>query len=346
MNYEQKCTLYEEAKSSLKKFKGDDGGKKEKSAIKLEPAYLAENEGALLAAGYVKAKGKKFDSRRGPRWEPGGFVRNQSIGGAKKNFSPKSTTNIKMNPIGTDGRTLTCKCCGSFRHLLANCPDALGNKANVNVTEDEHAVLFTGYNKDEIARLGVDARKCAVLDSACSSTVCGKLWLDGYLKALDKEDQHKVYQTEGVKNFKFGGGTRLKSEGECSIPAVIAGKQVTIKTDVVSSDTPLLLSRTTMKNAGVKMDLEYDRAEIFGQNVALNLTSSGHYCIPIDKNEKITVETVCSVKLDDVDEAERHKILLKLHRQFAHPSKRRLMALLKDAGVWKNDYLDILSTIE
>ena len=30
-----------------------------------------------------------------------------------------------------------------------------------------------------------------------------------------------------------------------------------------------------------------------------------------------------------------------------HPtSKRRLMALLKDASVWKNDYLDILSTIE
>ena len=35
---------------------------------------------------------------------------------------------------------------------VANCPDALGNKANVNVTEDEHVVLFTGYNKDEIAR--------------------------------------------------------------------------------------------------------------------------------------------------------------------------------------------------
>ena len=28
MNYEQKSTLYEEAKSSLKKFKGDNGGQK------------------------------------------------------------------------------------------------------------------------------------------------------------------------------------------------------------------------------------------------------------------------------------------------------------------------------
>ena len=95
MNYEQKSILYEETKSSLKKFKGDDDddGQKEKSAIKLEPAYLTENEEALLAAGDVKAKGKNFDSRRGPRWERGGFVRNQSNRGAKKNFSPKSTTN-------------------------------------------------------------------------------------------------------------------------------------------------------------------------------------------------------------------------------------------------------------
>ena len=59
MNYEQKFTLYEEAKSSLKKFKGDSGVQNEKSSIKLEPAYLAENEEALLAAGYVKAKSKK-----------------------------------------------------------------------------------------------------------------------------------------------------------------------------------------------------------------------------------------------------------------------------------------------
>ena len=137
----------------------------------------------------MKAKGKYFDSRRGPRWERGGFVRNRATEVPRK-ISVKSTTNMKMNPIGTDGHTVTCKCCGSFRHLVANCPDALGSKANVNVTEDEHAVLFTGHNKDEIARLGVDARICAVLDGACSSTVCGKLWLDGYLKSLDKESQN------------------------------------------------------------------------------------------------------------------------------------------------------------
>ena len=79
------------------------------------------------------------------------------------------------NPTGPDGRLLTCKSCGSFRHLLPACPDSWENLSKTtNVVEDENAVLFTGYNKEEVRRLGIDARNCAVLDSACSSTVCGE----------------------------------------------------------------------------------------------------------------------------------------------------------------------------
>ena len=56
MNFNNKAYLYEEAKSSLKKFKGDDvhATGNENVSIKLEPAYLAENDYILLTAGYVK----------------------------------------------------------------------------------------------------------------------------------------------------------------------------------------------------------------------------------------------------------------------------------------------------
>lgn len=54
---------------------------------------------------------------------------------------------------------------------------------------------------------------------------------------------------EGHKIFKFGGGTKLKSVGEYELPVCIVGKPVTVKTDVVDSDIPLLLSRTAMKEA-------------------------------------------------------------------------------------------------
>ena len=47
-----------------------------------------------------------------------------------------------------------------------------GRTAKVNITEEEHVVLFTGYQKQDIMKLGSDARNCAVLNSAYSSTEC------------------------------------------------------------------------------------------------------------------------------------------------------------------------------
>ena len=349
MNYENRKTLYEEAKKSLKKFKGNDiGSSSNQASIKLEPAFLAANEEALLAAGYSKTRSgyqSNYSSGRGENWKQGRLGKSVVRGEfATGNRSKGFTKNI--NPTGPDGRPLKCKSCGSFRHLLPACPDSWENMKRVNAVEEEHAVLFTGYDRDEIRRLGVDARNCAVLDSACSSTVCGKGWLDNYIESLDNSDRAKVLQSEGQRVFKFGGGTCLKSKGEYSIPAVVAGKAVTIKTDVVESDIPLLLSRTAMKKAAIKMDLENDTATIMGKEVALNLTTSGHYCIPIDKTVEVPVETVCAVNFENLNTQEKHKTLLKLHRQFAHPPKKRLASLLKDAGIWKAEYEADLDQIE
>ena len=179
----------------------------------------------------------------------------------------------------------------------------------------------------------------------CSSTVCGTNWINNYIQSLDKNDRQKVVQTKGRRVFKFGGGTCLQSKGEYSLPVVIAGKEATVKTDVVESDFPLLLSKTAMKKAAVKMDLENDTATIMGKEVSLHLTTSGHYCIPIDKSEEVPVENVCAVNLEILSKQDRVKTLLKLHRQFAHPPKNRLIALLKDADVWKEEYGEIIEQI-
>ena len=52
-------------------------------------------------------------------------------------------------------------------------------------------------------RIGVGACSCAVLDSACISTVCGDSWIKNYIQSLDKDDRQKVKQTEGQRMFKF-----------------------------------------------------------------------------------------------------------------------------------------------
>ena len=103
-------------------------------------------------------------------------------------------------------------------------------------------VLFTGNNLGDWKQ-DRDLGNCAILDSACSSTVCGKKWLDGYIDSLDQSDKRNIQQTGSRRMFMFGGGNQLRSDGEFLLPAEIAGKEVRIKTDVVKSDIPLLLSR-------------------------------------------------------------------------------------------------------
>ena len=116
--------------------------------------------------------------------------------------------------------------------------------------------MFTGYNKAVFCQLGICARNCAILGSAFSSTVFGKSWIDVYINSLNEGDREINEQTVGERIFKFGGGTRLKLAAEYILPAVTAGKEVTIKTDAVDSDIPLLLSRSAMKKAGMKMALK------------------------------------------------------------------------------------------
>ena len=71
MNYDNKKTLYEEAKKSLKKFKGDtESSSTSSETIKLEPTFLVDNDEALLTAGYIKRKqrGKQGGGDREENW--------------------------------------------------------------------------------------------------------------------------------------------------------------------------------------------------------------------------------------------------------------------------------------
>lgn len=136
MNFDNKHGLYEEAKALLKKFKGDEPGNSENMSIKLEPAYVAGNEETLLASGYVR----KHYNRRGSRLGPNSQWRDSSA--VQRNSSPNTQPrNKKMNPTGADGQTLTCDSCGSFRHLLQDCPDSWENMAKLNISDNENITL-------------------------------------------------------------------------------------------------------------------------------------------------------------------------------------------------------------
>ena len=138
MNYDNKETLYEEAKKSLKKFKGSDGEScNSGSNIKMESAFLAADEEALLAAGYTRIRGNSrgIGRDRGETWRhgrpgrraaggecPRTEFRRQTVRGGgyqrtdlgSRVSQPSNRNRKNINPTRPDGRTLTCKPCGSF----------------------------------------------------------------------------------------------------------------------------------------------------------------------------------------------------------------------------------------
>ena len=218
---------------------------------------------------------------------------------------------------------MTCHTCGSFMHFMRNCP----HNSEVMVAQ----IHSSSFN---------DTENAAVLDSACSSTVCGERWMLLYFEGIGMEA--KLSPSNRV--FRFGGGETLRSLGTVRIPGVLAGQRVSINADVVKSDIPLLLSLKAMKKANIKLDIENDEAEIFGKKVPLDFTESGHYCVNINRMET-KIEEVCKVQLCVQSKEGRKRTLEKLHRQFVHPSQKRLVKLLVDAGIWKKEYQGELNSM-
>ena len=203
-----------------------------------------------------------------------------------------------------------------------------------------HVVLFTGYNKNDLTQLQIEAHNSAVLDSACSSTVCGKAWLEDFLSSRSSDDTRPVLSRPGYRQFKFGGGVCLKSTAEYCLPVFLAGQSISIQTDVVDSDIPLLLSKPAMKKAGVIIDTVNDCATIFGRVVTLNSTSSGHYCVPI-----VNSEAVCMVESLKFADDDQEKSLKHLHKQMGHPRREKFINFIKDANSWQDKFSKVIDKI-
>ena len=129
VNFSNKETIYEDMKQSLRKFIGSstENSVHIGSNVKLEPEFLAKYERELFKAGYVK--------------HPyGGNMRNLHGGSCTENGGQKCGLmhmGKKRNPVGMNGKLLTCKSCGSYRHLVAECPDSWENMEKKNVSKKD-----------------------------------------------------------------------------------------------------------------------------------------------------------------------------------------------------------------
>ena len=122
----------------------------------------------------------------------------------------------------------------------------------------------------------------AVLDCGAAKTVCGLKWYSYFLDSLKEEQLKKSKEYPSGTIFKFGVG-KLKAKFKADIPVNICNVDVALNVDVVDTDIPLLLSRTSMKSLGMNIDLKNDAVIINGKSFDLNMTISGHYMLPVFK---------------------------------------------------------------
>ena len=359
LDYAKKETLYDQAKKSLRKFKGDhasgivceagpDGAHSSPDITVKQEVFASDVYATRGSYGNYPSRGRGVTPQRSGGYQynrrrNGGF-RNKY--GANNNQNNVDSSGKRVNPKGRDGEYMRCHGCGSYRHLISECGDVLESNVSVKESSKEDViVLYTGNIASYVSNLSVEAANCVVLDSACSFTVCGQKWLDYYLASLSEAKRNEVKIESSDREFRFGGGERLMSSGLYSLPATLAGKQVVIEADVVSSDIPLLLSLQGMKRAGIQLQTATDTAVVLGQTVNLSFTSCGHYCLPLIEEELVDVKTVEEVLRVSIPEGEKKRMLLKLHRQFAHPSNQKLIELLKNAKCWEKDYACLLEEI-
>lgn len=316
MDYAKKDSLYEQTKKSLQKFKGTNGMKSKDAVlpVKLEPAWLAQHEDALWAAGYKKTTGYQDTRYRG----------NQQN---RQQYKARNAT-------GADGKPLRCHACQSVNHFIRDCPERSSDKRNTSWKSGKVEVFLTHTHPEE-------TKNYLIFDSACTSTVCGRGWLDCYIDSLSLDAQKLVKRSPSKTLFRFGGGECLESASMYELPVTLLGRKMFIQTDVVDSPVPLLWSKKDMKAAGVKLDLQNDIIELFGEKIPMEFSSAGHICIPL----RSEVESVFITSLLPLQDTEARSALLKLHRQFAHPSFCKLKQLIEGAGQWKDDFSDILQSI-
>lgn len=343
VDYSSPDTMFQQMIEALRKFFGSksipsssaaQGGSQAHSGItiKTEPVYVAE-EVNFTDRGRYRKKGRGGNSDTMTR-------------GHKPNY--RNFVSEQKNPVDSKGNVTRCHICKSEWHYANRCPNREKKVYECGPGDEDEVYLTCGSGShDEMRNLVGDTFNCAILDSACSSTVCGVDWLQSYLDSLPDDKRVKVHEEKSKATFKFGDGVVVSSLKKVTFPCVLAGFHCKIKSDVVECDIPLLFGKPSMKKAKVKLNVENDCAVILGKNIKLRCTLSGHYCIPLttEDNYSNVVKQVMFTVGSKSDESEKQICVSKLHKQFGHPTVKRLSQLLKDAGIQDTDYFRFVEEI-
>ena len=303
---------YDNMKEKVKKIFGDSlNTDTESPSIKEEVLY-----------------GRDYSSKN--RFNSGGGSGKKSVVRFQDLTQQNTQQNRQQGASGGYGYKKKCYACGSPKHLIADCPTKKSDD-----TEEVHITLLTGDPDDRQKSLMGQSFGKGVLDSGCSKTVCGKTWMTEFLKTIRPGDRRRIKTRNIQHKYRFGDGKVSTSIMRKRIPIRIGKRRYDLEVDVVENEIPLLISKNSMKKIGVVLDFKRDIAIINKQNIDLYCTSTGHYCLPLtscDLDVEVAQIVLHLEKVADMDKKTKLKKARKLHTQFAHPVKEKLVKLVEQAA--------------
>ena len=120
-----------------------------------------------------------------------------------------------------------------------------------------------------------------LINSGCSRTICRSDWFKVYTDSLSEQRKSKIIVCSSNSLFEFGHSFLIKALKRVQLPIIIADVKVMLTTDITDRYVPLLLSKAPMKKADTQINFKQDRVTMFGNDVPLQINSSGHYYITI-----------------------------------------------------------------
>ena len=182
---------------------------------------------------------------------------------------------------------------------------------------------------DEVGAMGV-------LDTGAAGTVCGERWLSLFEEVIAQ----RLTRTNYEKSFRFGAGDVVKSSFSVKIPAFVCDEVLEVDVFVLPIDIPLLLSRSTLQSWRAIVNLERNVLQIGSKYQSIKLTKSGHQTIDIVKDRP---ESILTMTEDNTIKLSPTTIAKKLHRYFAHGSRKKIVEMVKDSTHPQKD--DIISAL-
>ena len=275
------------------------------------------------------------------------------------------------NPKDSQGNYTICRRCRSVYHWIGDCPhnttvlekqtpsntyftnnnssdsQSAPNASPCKSLEDQiHIALLQSCDPttpDKVTKLVAETFCHAVIDSGCSKTVAGRPWYEVYLESLSEKDQKNIREECSNALFKFGDSKSVQAIKKAYLPVVIGKKNVYLEVEIVESDVPLLLSKDTLTKCEAEIKYKDNSISFFGNQHEVICTESGHHAIPLNTPKDNPNEIYTVLLGQDSEMKDATPIAKKLHQQFAHPSAKRLIDLLKTSGC---DNTDLFKAIE